>query len=136
MERARRGWIGVDLDGTWARYDGWKGDSHIGEPIPAMTERIKRWLEEDRLDVKIMTARVSSRDADEVAYATKLIQDYSEKHVNRRLEVTCKKDYQMVEQWDDRALQILPNTGVPLRDVVEHLMNQLKAANVPFTFMP
>jgi hypothetical protein len=27
------GWIGVDLDGTLAHYDGWKGIDHIGEPI-------------------------------------------------------------------------------------------------------
>ena len=28
-----KAWIGVDLDGTLARYDGWKGIEHIGEPI-------------------------------------------------------------------------------------------------------
>jgi hypothetical protein len=27
------GWVGVDLDGRLARYDGWQGASHIGEPI-------------------------------------------------------------------------------------------------------
>ena len=26
--------IGVDLDGTLAKYDGWKGHNVIGEPIP------------------------------------------------------------------------------------------------------
>lgn len=35
-----KGWIGVDLDGTLAHYEGWKGVEHIGEPIPAMVERI------------------------------------------------------------------------------------------------
>ncbi len=28
------GWIGVDFDGTLATYDGWKGPSVLGEPIP------------------------------------------------------------------------------------------------------
>jgi hypothetical protein len=40
------GWIGVDLDGTLAHYDGWKGADHIGEPIAPMVERVKRWLSE------------------------------------------------------------------------------------------
>jgi len=36
-------WIGVDLDGTLAVYDGWRGPEHIGPPVPAMVERVKRW---------------------------------------------------------------------------------------------
>jgi hypothetical protein len=51
------GWIGVDLDGTLAHYDGWKGADHIGAPIPAMVERVKGWLTEGKT-VRIFTARV------------------------------------------------------------------------------
>jgi hypothetical protein len=36
------GWIGVDLDATLAKYDGWKSADHIGEPIPAMVDRVSR----------------------------------------------------------------------------------------------
>ena len=42
------GWIGVDLDGTLAYYDYWRGPEHIGEPIPAMLERVQRWLAEGK----------------------------------------------------------------------------------------
>jgi hypothetical protein len=28
----------VDLDGVLARYDGWKGEDHIGEPVPGAAE--------------------------------------------------------------------------------------------------
>jgi len=56
------GWIGVDLDGTLAYYDEWRGLYHIGEPIPAMVDRVKRWLAEGR-DVRIFTARVSGNIA-------------------------------------------------------------------------
>ena len=52
------GWIGVDLDGTLAYYDQWRGALHIGEPIPVMLERVKRWLDEGK-DVRIFTARVN-----------------------------------------------------------------------------
>ena len=26
-------WLGVDFDGTLAKYDGWQGHTHLGEPI-------------------------------------------------------------------------------------------------------
>ena len=53
-----RGWIGVDLDGTLAYYDGWKGPEAIGEPIPRMVDRVLGWVNEGR-EVRILTARVS-----------------------------------------------------------------------------
>jgi len=31
-------WIGVDLDGTLAKYDGWKGEDVIGDPVPGARE--------------------------------------------------------------------------------------------------
>ena len=37
-----KAWIGTDLDGTLAKYDGWKGWQHIGDPIPKMVERESR----------------------------------------------------------------------------------------------
>lgn len=33
------GWIGVDLDGTLAKYDQWRGVQHIGDPVPLMVDR-------------------------------------------------------------------------------------------------
>jgi len=36
-----RPWIGVDLDGTLAHYDGWKGPTHIGAPIHKMVQRVR-----------------------------------------------------------------------------------------------
>ena len=49
------GWIGVDLDGTLAKYGIWDGS--IGEPIPLMVERVKIWIALG-VEVKIFTARV------------------------------------------------------------------------------
>lgn len=113
------GWIGVDLDGTLAMYDGYKGLDVIGEPIPRMVERVKAWLAEGRC-VRIMTARVAQsvyrqRNAD-VFQTILAIQAWCEQHIGQRLEVTCIKDYQMVELWDDRAVQVVPNTGIALYD--------------------
>ena len=37
MSRRRdKSWIGVDLDGTLAYYDGWVSDDHVGDPIEPM----------------------------------------------------------------------------------------------------
>lgn len=119
------GWIGVDLDGTLAHYDGWKGIAHIGEPIKPMVERVKRWLAEGRA-VKIFTARV---DGGEVALAmgdkngvahrdVPLVRAYIEQwcleHIGQVLPVTNVKDYGMIELWDDRAVQVIANTGQPV----------------------
>lgn len=101
------GWIGVDLDGTLAMYDEWIGPEHIGEPIAPMTERVLAWLGEGR-DVRIFTARVFN-DTDGIARG--YIEAWSERVFGVRLPITCTKDYEMTELWDDRAVQIITNTG-------------------------
>lgn len=112
------GWIGVDLDGTLAHYDGWKGVNHIGAPVPQMVERVRRWIEEGR-DVRIFTARVShdgtaARMVD-AQLAMVRIMDWCAQHFGRVLPVTCTKDIAMIELWDDRAVQVRTNWGEPIR---------------------
>lgn len=102
-------WIGVDLDGTLAKYDGFKGIGHIGEPVIPMLERVRRWIESGQ-DVRIFTARVA--DPEERAEATNVIQDWTEKYLGVRLPVTNVKDHHMVELWDDRAVGVEQNTGL------------------------
>lgn len=102
------GWIGVDLDGTLAEYDEWRGIEHIGAPIPAMIERVKRWLDEGR-SVKVFTARVSH--AEERAAVTEAIDAWCQEHIGIILPVTNVKDFGMDELWDDRAVGVQPNTG-------------------------
>lgn len=97
------GWIGVDLDGTLAKYDGWK-DGAIGEPVPEMLFRVRKWLA-DGVRVKCMTARAS--DSAEVAK----VRAWLDSHGLEAVEVTNVKDFAMVELWDDRAVCVEPNTG-------------------------
>lgn len=105
------GWIGVDLDGTLAHYDGWNGPGHIGEPVPAMLERVKRWVGEGH-DVRIFTARVDGRQpAAVVAAVRKSIEDWCLKHIGKVLPITNVKDFTMDELYDDRAIHVSPNTG-------------------------
>lgn len=104
-------WIGVDLDGTIARYDGWRGALHIGEPIPRMVARVRAWLKEGQ-SVRIFTARVAEPDAVTRAAIIEAISAWCAEHVGERLPVTNVKDYAMVELWDDRAVQVVQNTGI------------------------
>lgn len=120
------GWIGVDLDGTLAFYDGWHGPKHIGKPIEPMVARVKRWLAAGR-DVRIFTARVggtgdfvpSSKLRDNAAFVEtqrRVIEDWCEEHIGQKLPITATKDYAMEQIWDDRAVQVVPNTGQPVAD--------------------
>lgn len=96
------GWTGVDLDGTLAEYKGWRGPDHIGAPIRRMRIRVVNWLHEGK-DVRIFTART------EDSYPA--IRRWCVKHLGRELPITNTKDFAMEELWDDRAVQVIPNTG-------------------------
>lgn len=118
------GWIAVDFDGTLAIYNGWNGGK-LGDPVPAMVERVKTWLSQG-IEVRVFTARVgmgagysieSGRSDDDqfVQEQTKLIEDWCEKHIGQKLKVTATKDFALIEIWDDRAVQVEMNTGVPVQ---------------------
>lgn len=102
-------WLGVDLDGTLAYYDGWKGNEHIGEPVALMLGRVKEWLAKGER-VKIFTARANNG-----AEQIKVIQDWCEQHGLPRLEVTATKDFKMKALYDDRCYRVLENTGLIVR---------------------
>jgi hypothetical protein len=108
------GWIGVDLDATLAVYSGMNDITDIGSPVPLMVDRVKGWLERGR-EVRIMTARVSSvvgrNDADR---ARRAIEAWCLEALGRVLPITSEKDFHMIELWDDRAVQVFPNTGFPV----------------------
>jgi len=95
----------VDLDGTLAQYDHFRGHDNIGDPIPKMIERVRRWLREGK-DVRIMTARVYG-GYENVPY----IEEWCMRHIGVILPVTCCKDSDMGELWDDRAVRVIKNTG-------------------------
>lgn len=101
---SRGGWIGVDLDGTLAIYEGWTGPRSIGEPVPKMLARVKAWLASD-FEVRIVTARAKDQASIES------IQTWCKRHIGQVLQVTREKDFAMIELWDDRAVQVITNTG-------------------------
>lgn len=107
---ATQGYVAVDLDGTLAQYDGWQGPGRIGPPVPRMLLRVHRWLARGE-DVRIFTARVGNRSAADAEVEVEAIKAWCREHVGRELPITATKDYMMRELWDDRCVQVIPNTG-------------------------
>ena len=103
-------WFAFDLDGTLAKYDGWKGIEHIGEPI-ASTVLIARLLHWMGKKVKILTARVAPRDGDDGSKARAYVEAWCEQNLGFKPEVTHLKDASMVALFDDRAVAVEQNTG-------------------------
>lgn len=98
-------WIGVDLDGTLAEATAWQGIEHIGPPVPLMLRRVKAWVDKG-LCVKIMTARAGD------PLGVTATQQWLAAQGLPALEVTDRKDFGMIELWDDRAIQVVQNTGM------------------------
>lgn len=128
-------WYGFDLDGTLAKYDGWKGIDHIGEPIAPIVNLMKQMVGKG-LKVKILTARVSPRTKPEdrpnpyfenhwcissptdMPWATakrwtakEFIQEWCWRNLGFVPEITHQKDHLMLNLFDDRVTQVEPNTG-------------------------
>lgn len=99
--------IAVDLDGTIAEYDGWKGDDIIGDPIPGAREFL---LELSKLGkIIIHTVRVSFY----TLHRTNLTVVNSELYIRNRMLA--------VEEWmrDNNLLYdtVWMNIGKPYADV-------------------
>ena len=103
-------WVGVDLDGTLAEYHGFEGHDKIGKPIKKMVDRVNEWLDAGAV-VKIFTARAAEPDHKRRVETLQAIAEWSLDVFGTALPVTCIKDYGMVLLWDDRCVQLIPNTG-------------------------
>ncbi len=108
MTNKQREWIGVDLDGSLAYFDRWRGVGHIGPPIVGMQLKVKRWMSEGKR-IKIFTARLCNKGA------TPYIRAWCKEHLGRVLPITNKKDRFMIELYDDRAFHVVHNTGRVIR---------------------
>jgi hypothetical protein len=109
---AQSPWIGVDLDGTLASDTGrviWdeQGQPKIGHPIDEMVLRVGKWIASG-FTVKIFTARASS------PLQVAAIRAWLSRRGLPDLEVTNVKDLNMISLWDDRCVQVIPNTGRPV----------------------
>lgn len=151
-----KGWYGFDLDGTLAKYDGWKGVDHIGGPVKPMVDLIRKMHDEGKV-VKILTARVAPRanaeyknrekcappdyvatadfsglSADAKTWvenmylcldtwgAREFVIDWCLRNLGFLPEITHEKDHLMLELYDDRVKQVVPNQGITIQQRYEH----------------
>ena len=101
---AKPGWIGMDLDGTLAYADTLSGTSKIGPPVPRMVELLSELMREG-YRIKIFTARAT--DSQQIGMILKWLKDNG----LPEMEVTNMKDFEMICLYDDRAIQVITNTG-------------------------
>lgn len=142
-----KGWYGFDLDGTLAKYDKWEGIDHIGEPVKPMVDLIRKMHDEGKV-VKILTARVApcrledgtigeqftwltpapSSDPAAKYTATQYIQDWCEEVAQLGFipEIVYQKDHLMLELYDDRVKQVVPNEGLLVEDLYRECGEMLK----------
>jgi hypothetical protein len=108
--------VACDLDGTLAHYDGWKGIEHIGSPIPAVLARVKGLLEAGH-QVSIYTSRVAGdwpEHIKDLEATRRHIERWCYEHIGRILPITAVKHGWFTEFWDDKALGIRENQGMPV----------------------
>ena len=103
-EKDKKRIIFCDLDKTLARMDEYKGDDIIGDPIPAMVDKIKQEIKQGST-VVIFSARASN------TRNVNAIKDWLYNHKLPAMRVTNVKEPEASVFWDDRAQEVIPNTG-------------------------
>lgn len=103
-------YILVDLDHTLAHYTTHKEQGvKIGRPIPAMYERIQRWLHTGE-DVRLFTAR-ASREGFKGSDEEKAIEKWCEETFGVVLPIQNWKCFDCKAIWDNIAVTVEVNTG-------------------------
>lgn len=111
----KKKWIGFDFDGTIAHtVKGKFKPEHIGEPIPKMIFLLKQYINDGK-EVKIFSARVSTNGTIPSIYNALLSRFYMNKwcikHIGRKIDIVCQKDFLMVKLYDDLAIRVIKDTG-------------------------
>lgn len=96
-------WIGVDLDGTLAQYQGGMGKA-IGEPLPEMMALVKSLISQG-IEVRIFTARATDPSQ------TPTIRGWLARNGLPSLAITNIKDFDCHLMIDDRAARAEWNKG-------------------------
>ena len=113
-------WIGFDFDGTLVKKpDRWKGLDYIGPPIEPMVKLARKYIERG-VTVKIVTARATREEG------IAPVKQWCIDNLGKELEVTNQKDMGMKALYDDRAKQVIPNTGILLEEALISMYESIK----------
>jgi hypothetical protein len=112
-----------DLDGTLAIDDEPKNHNYIGPAIPSMIERVHKMLD-DGENVEIFTARVYPGKHSTPEFTIRQWLYFN--GLPPSLNITCLKHRKIAYIWDDRAIQVIPNTGKILQEEYTRAQTILK----------
>ena len=154
-----KGWYGFDLDGTLAKYDKWDGIGHIGEPVEPMVDLIRKMHDEGKvvkiLTARVaprsnIEIRSNPYPTDQAVYdaigrdneeryrdiyrapkwtAREFVSDWCLKNLGFIPEIVYQKDHLMLELYDDRVKQVVPNEGLLVEDLYRECGEMLKEAH-------
>lgn len=120
-------WYGFDLDGTIAdnTHHG-SGMGIIGRPIRPMVDMMKR-LNRQNKRVKIVTARLNDvgLGIESQNRLKEHIWQWCDEHLGFRPEITDQKDGSMECLYDDRARQVVRNTGIDMESIAKELVREV-----------
>ena len=126
-------WYGFDVDGTIADNSAHTfGMGKIGKPIKPMCDLMKKLHAEGRR-VKIFTARLSDVGSDRLSQQAvkEHIWKWCDENLGFRPEITDRKDYKMECLYDDRAKQVVRNTGECIEDLYRKLADSVRRDEEP-----
>lgn len=115
----QRKWIGVDFDGTLSKDNAWRDDPYsVGDPVPLMVKRVKEWLAQG-FEVRMLTARLSplshtSEVPRDMARMRAALDAWCLEHLGQTIPLTNAKDGLMDVLWDDRAVRVKRDQGIPV----------------------
>lgn len=123
-----KGWFGFDLDKTIAVDEGGTRGGVIGDPIKPLIRRMKYYLRTGR-KVCIVSARVHPSEIDcepqRILIRNFLIQHIGEFYA-RQVDIRSDKDRHMIALFDDRAMQVIPNKGVVVKEELRRAVEALQ----------
>ncbi len=125
--------VAVDLDGTLAHYDGWKGPEHIGKPLKGAKEFME-WLRDEGYQAVVHTTRMNSKlNNMGVDEAKKFIEEWLEENKIPFHRVWDREGKPLAFAYvDDRAVPCTPIEGseVQAYAIAQLLIKKLDAAEV------
>lgn len=123
-----KAWWGFDIDKTIAVDEGGTRGGVIGAPIKSLIRRMKYYIRTGR-KVNIVTARVHPSEPDAAMQHAVVRQFLGENFTPMEallIDIRCDKDRSMIELFDDRVAQVIPNKGILVREELRRAVEALQ----------
>ena len=111
----KKGTVCIDLDGTLAKYEGWQGKYHIGEPISGAKEFVEKVAKLAKIIIYTCRLNYEFNDLDTNAKREEIkgyIETWLKKHEIPFDEIFCGQGKPVAEAYiDDRGVRCDPQNA-------------------------